>query len=346
MPQEFMLDCCAEVALALKHPTASPLVQAEKPQIVIGYPTSGHHNVTIWVYIKALQQLVYQNIKIITYAHPQLYPMFTGGEPVKDGNGIPVCEETGCAELCRAHGFSTSPCVDIVGSSDIPVNHATWLEDFQDQYDVSGTAYEEDQIGLFAPDYAPFNSLSGAVASNGLNKTIFGFLSGPADGCDTAYCPKCAGQPFITDSTGPIQMNNFVWKGFSCPDFESIVADKLAKRESFLVEMWVPMFWNARFPELHMLDMEQYLDNVRPNQGKILIRKDRKYKLDAKALSVLSAIFIGNKNVNMMDGWANGFGVDEPLCDYWDFDHGCAAEASQKWIDENRANKLWDSFFW
>merc|ERR1712217_102041 len=111
-----------------------------------------------------------------------------------------------------------------------------------------------------------------------------------------------------------------------------------------------PNYWSARFPELRPLNMEQYEEQTKPNQGKILIRKDSKYKLSPKALSVLGAIFIGTAEIQKMDVWQNGIGVKGPyngqLCDYWDYDHGCAEEAAQKWIDENRANKLWDSFFW
>jgi len=106
------------------------------------------------------------------------------------------------------------------------------------------------------------------------------------------------------------------------------------------------MFFNARFPELQPLDMEQYTKGEKPNQGKIVMRKDRRYKFSSKALSVIGAIFIGSDNIAMMDGWANGFGVEQPLCNYWDYDHGCAQEAAQKWIDANRENQLWDSFFW
>merc|ERR1712194_247658 len=178
------------------------------------------------------------------------------------------------------------------------------------------------------------------------NKSIVGLLSGPGDHCDAAFCPKCAGQPFLKDQNGPIHKYEFTFQGYKCPEFETVVAEKLSKREFFLVEMWIPMFWNARFPELIPLDMEQYTVGEKPNQGKILMRKDSRYKFSSKALSVLGAIFIGTKNVQLMDGWSNGIGLDQPLCDYWDYDHGCAEEAAQRWIDANRANDLWDSFFW
>merc|ERR1719226_79006 len=86
-------------------------------------------------------------------------------------------------------------------------------------------------------------------------KCSTGMLSGPGDHCDAGFCPKCSTQPFLKDENGPILRYGYTFQGYKCPDFETVVAEKLAKRELFLVEMWIPMFWNARFPQLQPLDM-------------------------------------------------------------------------------------------
>jgi len=282
------------------------------------------------------------------YVHPQLYPMFTGAGGLDAG-----CKKEGCADLCAESGLGdTSPCLDFVVDSNIPVNHATWLERPTDVYDVMGTAFEDQFIGLWAPDYAGVKSISEAALTPDFSRKILVFISGPGDGCNTMYCPKCGegNLPYIKGP--PLSTAGFTVDPVSCPEFETQIAAKLEKKEKFMVLMWTPSVWGARFPQLQALDLGGYEYIIKPNQGKAMVRKDARHKFSDKAISVLGAIFIGTEGAQQMDGWSHGFNNDPPgqLCDYSSWDHACSAEAAKKWIHMNKnhgtTKGVWETFFW
>merc|ERR1711972_909050 len=93
---------------------------------------------------------------------------------------------------------------------------------------------------------------------------------------------------------------------YACPDFERHVEKKLEQREEFLVMSPYPHFWLARFPELKAISMQTLGSAEKPNQGKLMIRKESIGKLSPKARSVVQAIFIGSKDMQKMDGWSMG----------------------------------------
>lgn len=328
-----------------------------QPPIVLGSALAAYHNVSVWIYQKALKQLGYNNIKVVTnYEHEFAYAMFTGGGGLAAG-----CKDEGCSEYCEKAGVgSRSPCIDFMVDANIPVNHAVWLEPYQDQFDVMGTAFEDMYIGLFVPDYVgnrrfgrSITNISEAAVSPRMQKTIYSWKGGLENGCRAGFCPLCnIGKKEDWLTTGPLHAAGFNYVTYHCPDFETKIAQKLKNEEEFLVMALYPHFWLAKFPELVPLQLEQFRDNVKPNQGKAMIRKDSISKFSSKARSVLQAIFIGSENMQEIDGWSMGFGNDPPgrLCDYQTWNNNCAEEAAQKWIDRNQDSGskrgVWPSFFW
>jgi len=336
----------------LPRPSPAP-TPPQKEKLIFGTPLSGYHNVTIWVYEAAMVKLGYEVQVIDKYVHPILYPMFTGK------GGEDVCEEIGCADICRAEGFADTPCIDFVVDSNIPVNHATWLANYTDQFNVIGTAFRDQAIGLYAPNYTGWTTLSDAVGLDVTGKReAIGFKSGDGDGCDTLFCPKCGappaylqGSPLVSESN----TQNWTYVDFSCPEFETVVAQQLADKEEFLVQMWNPQVFRVRFPELIPLNMEQYTPGLEPNHGKALLRTDRRYKFDVAAISVLGAIFLGDDDCARMDAWSHGIALPEgvagpQLCDYESWDNNCAKEAAHLWIklnsDHGETKGVWPMFFW
>merc|ERR1712228_96427 len=99
---------------------------------------------------------------------------------------------------------------------------------------------------------------------------------------------------------------------YACPDFEKHIEKKLEQQEGFLVTSPYPHFWLARFPQLKAVNMETLASTVKPNQGKVMIRKDSIGKLSDKARSVVQAIFVGSADMQKMDGWSMGIDNDPP----------------------------------
>jgi len=334
--------------LPIPSPAPTP---PKKEKFIFGTPLSGYHNVTIWVYEAAMVKLGHEVQIISKYIHPILYPMFTGF------GGEDYCDEPGCAEKCRAEGFAESPCVDFVADSNIPVNHATWLENYTEVFNVIGTVFRNQKIGLYAPDYTGWTTLSDAVGPDVTgDRVAVGFKSGDGDGCDTLYCPKCGLTPYLSASplVSPDNAKNWSYVDYPCPEFEKVVAKNLADKEEFLVQMWNPQVFRVRFPGLIPLNMEQYNPDLEPNHGVALMRKDRRYKYDVDAISVLGAIYFGDEDCSKMDAWAHGIalpeGVEGPLCDYESWDNNCAKEAAHLWIRLNSNHGewkgIWPMFFW
>jgi len=325
----------------------------DKQVLIFGTPLASYHNATARVYKKALEQnmtgLGYEVILIWKYVHPILYPMFTGFGGVDKG----LCKEVGCADKCREEGLGdTSPCIDFVVDSNIPVNHAEWIEPYQSQYDVIGTSFEKQFITLWAPRYAKFTNISQAAADPDVYKSIIGFNSGPGDNCDTLYCPKCGGGqlPFITGP--PLSTAGFNFTGFPCPEYPKVIKSLINQRKKFLTLTWTPQVWPAAFPLLEPVGIEQYTPQFFPNEGKALIRTASKWKFSDKAYAVLGAVYIGTEGAQQMDAWSHGYNNNPPgnLCPYYSFNTACSEEAADKWISLNKdigdVQGVWKTFFW
>eukprot|EP00662_Eupelagonemidae_sp_cell21_P051910 gene51910-19400_t len=104
-------------------------------EILLGTPVATFHNATLQVYKAVLEQHNLTVRTVTNVAHPTMYKYFTGAD-------------------------GTRQCIDMVVSSDLPNNHAPWLKDYTDQYNVVGTCYELLQIFLAAPGYASIKSLT------------------------------------------------------------------------------------------------------------------------------------------------------------------------------------------
>jgi len=289
-------------------PTPAPTPSSK--DVVIGTPLSGYHNVTIWTYYLALKNVSFDVHKVIfEYEHPILYPMFTGK------GGEDVCAAEGCPDKCNESGLGyRTPCVDFVVDANIPVNHASYIKDYQDQYLVMGTAFETQYIALWAPAYTGWKTLYDAQdAGNAMKDTkpmIYGQIAGVDEGCDTLYCPKCPGQGYITGAPLVDESNvqNWTFEAYSCEDFIAEIEAKLDAKEEFLVQYWTPNvlanYFVDRIVELNMLP---YIN--KPNQGKALIRRDSISKFTDVAYAALGAVFLGTEDVRTMDAWSHGFNV-------------------------------------
>lgn len=257
--------CTTVFVVVYRNSPANDNPPAHAKTIVLGTPVASFHNVTLQVYKKILEDRGYQVTAVTAIEHAKMYPFFTGAGGAK-------------------------PYVDMVVSSDLPNNHATWLKDYTESYDVVGTCYELLSIFLAAPAYSGISSLSDAAASTTVEKTIIGFDIDPC-----ARCPDLA-QEWISK-----RLPGFSYKAF--PDTASLNAtltDKIAKKAVFLTTMWAPTYWNAVFPALKKIDMEEFEAKLF-NQGKALIRKAAAAKFDAKTLSILGAVFLGTDLVNKLD---------------------------------------------
>lgn len=298
-------------------PTPAPTPDWSK-EVVIGTPLSGYHNVTIWTYYLALKNVSFDVYKVIyEYEHPILYPMFTGK------GGEDVCEKEGCPDKCNESGLGyRTPCVDFVVDANIPVNHASYIKAYQDQYLVMGTAFETQYIALWAPAYTGWKTLYDAQDAGNAMKlpntpTIYGQIAGVDEGCDTLYCPKCPGQGYITGAPLVDAMNvqNWTYTDYSCEEFIAEIEKKLDAKEEFLVQYWTPnVLANYFVDRIVELDMSPYVN--KPNQGKALVRRDSISKFTDVAYAALGAVFLGTEDVRTMDAWSHGFNVTNDYTGY------------------------------
>lgn len=276
------------------------LAKSDKPTIVLATPLATYHNATLQVYKKVLEDEGYPVLPIDSVPHKDMYPHFTGQN-------------------------TSEYVVDIVVSSDLPNNHFRYVGDHLDVFDVVGTCYEILQIFLAAPSYTGLASLSDLAASTTTNRTILGF--------DTLECPVC---PDLTSRWAAERLPGFVSVPMEKAALTSTIAEKLGRKEDFVVTMYAPMFYGALFPELKMLDMEEYTAEIF-NQGKALIRKDAIRKLDARTLRKLSSVFIGSQQLSKIDyeiykKQQAGAGENAP------------EEVALQWIKEHQ--KVYDMFSW
>lgn len=273
---------------------------ADKPTIVLATPLATYHNATLQVYKRLLEDSGYAVQPIHSVPHKDMYPHFTGQN-------------------------TADYVVDIVVSADLPNNHFRYLGDYLDTFDVLGTSYELLQIFLAAPSYTGVTSLKDLAASTTMNKTILGF--------DVLECPVC---PDLTERWASERLPGFVSRPMEKTALTSAIAEKLERQEHFVVTMYGPMFYGALFPELKMLDMEEYTADIF-NQGKALIRKDAVDKLDGRTLRKLSSVFIGSDELNKMDyeiykKQQDGRGENAP------------EEVALQWIKDHQ--KTYDMFSW
>lgn len=355
-------------------PTHAPTPAPEPPQdkkIVVGAIKTVFHNVSGWVYALALEQYGMDYQMVDVYGHYELYPMFTG-----HGGAPDHCEEEGCADLCRAQGLGSSPCIDLLVSSQVPGTHSAFLINYTDEWAIQGTAFEYWQQTLYAPAYAGIKNLADAAKSETISKEILGFETGnTGQGCAAMYCPACPGADGVPESNFPyiyglpLNESGFTFKLYPCEDYTKLVESKLRKNETFLTYGWALSPWQSIFPLLSEVQLvgdgpgQNYRDysyyiprkhmlNMR-TPGKAIIRNAAKHKFPSKVLQTLSAIFIGNQGVNGMCHEA----VTGKLCDTESWDSACAKEAAQKWINQNNVTDgegpagvvnqygFWPSFF-
>lgn len=239
------------------------LAKQEKPTIVLATPYATYHNATLQIYKKVLEDSGYLVEPIFNVPHAEMYPHFTGQN-------------------------TSDYVVDIVVSADLPNNHFRFLGDYLDVFEVIGTSYEILQIFFAAPDYTGLNSISD-IATSSVNKTIVGF--------NVLECPVC---PDLADKWISERLPGFTSLPLSKSELTATIEDKLERQEDFVVTMYAPMFYGAKFPQLKMLDMEDYKADIF-NQGKALIRKEAINKLDARTLRKLSAVFVGSDELSKMD---------------------------------------------
>lgn len=320
------------------------------PLLVIGTAVTSFHNVTAWVYERALRVLGYQVQIVNQYNHANMYPMFVGHGGLRAG-----CRDDGCSEHCEEQGLGNkSPCIDFSVDANIPINHDTYLEAFQDEFDVIGTAYDPFSIGLFTPRYSKFRTLTEAAASSTVQKEIVGFKNGVEFDCATFFCPVCGTGDVDYIVKPPLGTAGFSYEPVRCDEFEEHVEGMLREKIEFIAFMFTPSAWTARFPELVEMDLQNYSYQIIPVSGKALLRKASAHKFSNKARAVLQGLFIGAEGVKQMDGWAHGFNNDPPgpLCDYQSFNTACAEEAADKWIKQNQnyntlgVKGTWPSNFW
>jgi len=354
-------DCPPTPSPTPPSPPTPPTPPAGQGPFVFGTPLAGYHNVTVWVYKLAMLNLSSSlDIKTIILPHPILYPMFLGPAA---GNADGECKEDGCPEYCEQEGLGyTSPCIDFVVDSNIPVNHASFgLGDQKDLYDVMGTAFQSQWIGLWAPNYTNWKTIDDAAKVWWQTREIIGWKSDFGDGCNTQYCPKCGSGnlPFVTgEPLGP-EGANYSYEAFPCLDFITQMEQRLAKGQFFLALQWIPQAMLAKFPQMVALDMGRYTNMVKPNVGKAQVNKASRAKFTYRQLALLGAIFLGTEEVQRMDGWSHGIdlpaGSPEQLCDYESWDNACSKEAAELWIKKNSnidmgelgvKQGVYETFFW
>jgi ABC-type proline/glycine betaine transport system substrate-binding protein len=207
--------------------------------------------------------------------------------------------------------------IDLVTGTDLPYNHAPWLWNHTDQFVVMGTVNEATDIVVAVPSSAGTTSVSELMAhKDDFTPEILSL--------DEDTCPACVdlGQQFA-DKLG------WTMRQVTPTEFQSEVADRVSKKEKFVVSWYVPCYLQALVSGLVNLagDVAPW---DRHNAGKVVIRKDRMNKLDDEARNFLGAAFVGNDAIQQMDVKVNRDSMSE-------------MDAAQQWIEDNQ--DLWDSFF-
>jgi glycine betaine/proline transport system substrate-binding protein len=207
--------------------------------------------------------------------------------------------------------------IDIFTGSDLPWNHAPWLWNHTDQFRVVGTMNEATDISLGAPSYTGVSSVREFMAQRDkFNKTIYSL--------ERDNCPEC-----VSRSDMLAKKIGFTVQQLDPISFISTVKKMIMDKTFFAVSWYIPCWIVGELPGIKILqgDVEPFNHH---SVGKTLIRRDRMAKLDAIALSVLSAIFVGNEAITKMDRLVNKQGLSPDA-------------AADQWIANNSAT--FESFF-
>lgn len=269
--------------------------------LTVGTPGVSFHQVANWVIVRGLERLGYNVTVIDQLPHRYMYPNFTGSS-----------------------GFAAT--IDLVTGSDLPFNHIVYL---------GPTKYDPDQNPPWQPpanwqpkDWSVIGSTNEATdiilasASHTVTKTS-DLKTAPASfsrqiiGLDQDTCPAC-----VKNGENLIKALGESWEyvQHNASAFVLTVSSRISAGDSEFVAVWyVPTYLNSQITGLNEIDGYPW-PRTTHNQGKIIIRNDRIYKLTAKARNFLGAAFIGNKNIVQMDEWAQD---TSPM------------EATDKWIAQN-----------
>lgn len=276
------------------------------PPIVVGTPVGSFHNATIQIYAQVLRDMGHTVTTVTNIEHAKMYPHFTGAD-------------------------GAERYIDMVVSSDLPNNHAAWLGEHKDTFNVVGTCYDLLQIYLAVPSYVKTNSLAEVKTTPGMNKTLIGFDKDPC-----ARCPDLA-NTWIKEELG----DDFVYVPFSQKDLEKELRRKIDAKEVFATTFWSPTYWDTLFPELKPLDMGKFTPKLF-NQGKAVVSIHSPLITDpayARTLRAVSAVFLGTKEVSKMD--SSIYKMQQ--------EGGASADnapyvVAQKWIEDNK--DTYEMFKW
>jgi len=302
MAAQFLLRGAAALGLTSEPWSAK---EAAAP-IVIATPVGSYHNATLQVYAQLLRDMGHTVTEVTDIPHAKMYPHFTGAD-------------------------GANRYIDMVVSSDLPNNHATWLGAHKDTFNVVGTCYDFLQIYLAAPSYSGIKTLSEVKDAPGMNKTLIGFDIDPC-----AICPTLANK-WIKEELG----EGFTYMPFSQADLKTELTRKLAAKEVFATTMWSPTYWNALFPELQQLDMGRYTADLF-NQGKVVVSTASPLITDpanARTLRAVSSVFIGDEQLTKIDYEIYKY-KQKGGAEYDDAPY----IAAQQWIKDNR--KTYEMFSW
>eukprot|EP00658_Telonema_sp_P-2_P077374 TRINITY_DN6982_c0_g1_i1.p1 TRINITY_DN6982_c0_g1~~TRINITY_DN6982_c0_g1_i1.p1 ORF type:complete len:328 (-),score=55.68 TRINITY_DN6982_c0_g1_i1:304-1287(-) len=292
-------------ALAAHPPREQPEIQNPRAiQLTVGTPGVSFHQVANWVVVRGLERLGYNVTVVDSLPHRDMYPMFTGS------NG-------------------EHPSIDIVTGSDLPYNHLPYLG--PTKYDPSvnppwhappnwrpsawrviGTVIQTVEIVVAAPTAAIVSSVANLT-------TVPESFSRDIIGLDENTCPACVKNGnYLTQALG----GAWHYKQHNGTAFVAAIEQKISAGETEFVAVWYqPTYLNGVVGgKLRQLDGTSPWPTDTVNQGKIIIRNDRISKLTAEARGFLGSMFLTNKDVVEMDGWAL---------------QGSPEQAAARWIREN-----------
>lgn len=304
MAVQFLLRGAAALGL-----TAEPWFVTEKPTnslITIGVPVASYHNVTLQIYAQVLRDFGHTVNTVTNLEHPKMYKHFTG----QDGE---------------------KRYIDVVVSSDLPINHRPYLFPYKDTFNVVGTCYETQGIYLAAPSYTNITTLAAVKTAKDINKTLIGFDINPC-----ARCPDFV-EEWKKGELGP----DFTYHPFSESDLEKELRRKIAAKEVFATTMFAPSKWLKLFPELVHLDMGQFASKLK-NEGKALVSTASELvtnPANARTVRALGAVFVGSEELSQLD-----LNYDKIQKEGGAQADNAAYVVAQQWIKDNK--DTYDLFTW
>jgi len=217
------------------------------------------------------------------------------------------------------------PDIDLVTGSDLPYNHIVYLGPTKYDPDVNppwhpppnwkpsdwsvvGTVNEATDILLVSPSSSISKAADLASVPSSFSRAIIGL--------DQDTCPACVKNG---ESLARVLGGSWRYVPYNATAFIAAVKAKLNTTIDFVAVWFVPTHLNGELKGLNELDGAPWPKSTH-NQGKIIIRNDRMYKLTAQARNFLGAAFVGNKNIVEMDAQAQ---------------HMSPKEAADAWIKQN-----------